>query len=309
MAFAITGAAPWLWPIGIALLAATLLAARAETAFSGRALIAVGLFGLVMFFAQGFAVTLPDQGIPWLAVLLGGAGAAQPGMGFGALLTLSSLLVLLCHGLAYRGFCRGDLFTTSTVGVVVLLISLFIFLPVATILRSALVDNNGSWALGEFVDRLLSSTIWGLGCLGGGTACGVAWNTLVLGVLTGVITTLLGLAFALLVLRTAMPGKRLMRAMTVLPIITPPFVIGLALILLFGRSGVVTGLMFEWFGIPRSRWIYGLPGVLLAQVLAFTPIAFLVLIGVVQGISPSLEEAAQTLGARRWTTFRTVTCR
>ena len=46
---------------------------------------------------------------------------------------------------------------------------------------------------------------------------------------------------------------------------------------------------------------------LIAQLLAFTPIAFLVLIGVVQGISPSLEEAAQTLRASRWTTFRTVT--
>ena len=43
--------------------------------------------------------------------------------------------------------------------------------------------------------------------------------------------------------------------------------------------------------MPRSRWIYGLPGMLIAQLLAFTPIAFLVLIGVVQGISPSLEEA------------------
>ncbi|MGW1423578.1 ABC transporter permease [Bradyrhizobium manausense] len=307
LALATSGAAPWLWPIGIALLATTLFAVRAETSFSGRALVTAGLCGLVAFFAQGFAVTLPDQGIPWLAALLGGAGAAQPGMGFGALLTLFALLLLLCHGLAYRGFCRGDLFTTSTIGVVVLLIGLFIFLPVATILRSALVDADGNWALGEFAGRLFSSTIWGLGCVGGSIACGVAWNTLILGVLTGLITTLLGLACALLVLRTAMPGKRLMRAMTVLPIITPPFVIGLALILLFGRSGVVTGLMSEWFGIPRSRWIYGLPGVLLAQVLAFAPIAFLVLMGVVQGIAPSLEEAAQTLGARHWPTFRSVT--
>ncbi|WP_298873799.1 iron ABC transporter permease [uncultured Bradyrhizobium sp.] len=307
LALAISGAAPWLWPIGIVLLAATPLALRAESSRSGPALIAAGLFGLLAFFAQGFAVTLPGQGIPWLAALLGGAGAAQPGMGFGALLTLVSLLLLLCHGLAYRGLCRGDLFTTSTIGIVVMLIGLFILLPVATILRSALVDAAGGWALGEFADRLLSPTIWGLGCVGGGIACGVAWNTLVLGVLTGVLTTLLGLACALLVLRTAMPGKRLMRAMTVLPIITPPFVIGLALILLFGRSGVVTGLMSEWFGIPRSRWIYGLPGVLLAQVLAFAPIAFLVLMGVVQGIAPSLEEASQTLGARHWQTFRSVT--
>ena len=91
-----------------------------------------------------------------------------------------------------------------------------------------------------------------------------------------------------------------------LPIITPPFVIGLALILLFGRSGALSALLFEWFGVPRTRWIYGLPGILIAQLLAFTPIAFLVLIGVVQGISPSLEEAAQTLRAKSWTTFRTV---
>lgn len=307
LALAISGAAAWLWPIGIALIAATLLAVLAETSFSGRALIVTGLFGLAAFFAQGFAITVPEQGIHWLGALLGGAGAAQPGMGFGALLTLFSLLFLLCHGLAYRGFCRGDLFTTSTIGVVVLLIGLFIFLPVATILRSALVDATGGWALDQFAGRLFSSTIWGLGCVGGRIACGVAWNTLILGVLTGLITTLLGLACALLVLRTAMPGRRLMRAMTVLPIITPPFVIGLALILLFGRSGVVTGLMSEWFGIPRSRWIYGLPGVLLAQVLAFAPIAFLVLMGVVQGIAPSLEEAAQTLGARHWQTFRSVT--
>ena len=44
-----------------------------------------------------------------------------------------------------------------------------------------------------------------------------------------------------------------------------------------------------------TRWVYGLPGLLIAQTLAFTPIAFLVLIGVVEGVSPSMEEAAQTL--------------
>ena len=97
-----------------------------------------------------------------------------------------------------------------------------------------------------------------------------------------------------------------MRALTVLPVITPPFVIGLAIILLLGLSGSVTGFFAELFDIKPTRWIYGLPGLLLAQVLAFTPIAFLVLIGVVEGISPSMEEAAQTLRANRWQVFRTV---
>ncbi len=55
-----------------------------------------------------------------------------------------------------------------------------------------------------------------------------------------------------------------------------------------------------------TRWLYGLPGLLIAQMLAFTPIAFLVLIGVVEGVSPSMEEAAQTLRANNWQTFRTV---
>jgi iron(III) transport system permease protein len=91
--------------------------------------------------------------------------------------------------------------------------------------------------------------------------------------------------------------------MSILPIITPPFVIGLALILLFGRSGVLNHFLELTLGIEPSRWFYGLPGLILAQLLSFTPIAFLVLIGVVEGVSPSMEEAAQTLRANRWRTF------
>ncbi|RDJ21419.1 iron ABC transporter permease [Bosea caraganae] len=309
LALALSGTAPWLLPIGALLVLATLQLGRSNAASVGRILIGAGLAGLALFFAQGFAITLKGQGLPTLAALLGGGGAdtAQGGMGFGAFLTVLSLLLLLCHGLAYRGICRGDIFTTSSIGIIVLLIGLFIFYPVITILRSALVDQAGAFAPAAFFERLFSASIWGLGCVTANTNCGVAWNTLILAVLTGVTTTLLGLACALLILRTGMPGKRVMRLLTVLPIITPPFVIGLALILLFGRSGLFSNLLYEWFAIPRSRWIYGLPGILLAQVLAFAPIAFLVLIGVVQGISPSLEEASQTLGAKRWATFSTVT--
>ena len=215
--------------------------------------------------------------------------------------------MLLCHGLAARGFMKGDAFLTSTVGLVVGLVVVFVFWPVLTVLSSAVRDESGAFAPAVFLDKLASRSIWGLDCLYGPLRCGVAWNTLFLAVLVGAGTTIIGLAFALIATRTGFPAKPLLRALSVLPIITPPFVIGLALILLFGRAGAVTALLSDWFGIPRTRWIYGLPGVLIAQLLAFAPIAFLVLIGVVQGISPSLEEAAQTLRASRWTTFRTVT--
>nr|WP_275983010.1 iron ABC transporter permease [Propionivibrio soli] len=114
---------------------------------------------------------------------------------------------------------------------------------------------------------------------------------------------LLGLCFALVVTRTGFRWKGSLRALTLLPIITPPFVIGLALILLLGRNGALTTLVAHWFGVAPGRWVYGFFGVWLSQVLAYTPIAFMVLIGVVEGVSPSVEEASQTLGASRWQTL------
>ena len=123
---------------------------------------------------------------------------------------------------------------------------------------------------------------------------------------TALTCTLLGLCFALVVTRTDFRWKRSLRALTLLPIITPPFVIGLALILLLGRNGALTQFVASWLGIPPGRWVYGFFGVWLSQVLAYTPIAFMVLIGVVEGVSPSVEEASQTLGASRWQTMRRV---
>ena len=68
--------------------------------------------------------------------------------------------------------------------------------------------------------------------------------------------------------------------------------------------------LLDWASASSpTRWIYGFQGVLLAQLFAFTPIAFLVLIGVVEGVSPTLEEASQTLRADRWATFAHVRCR
>lgn len=272
-----------------------------------RILTWAGLIGLALLTAQGFAIRHNGWGFDWLATLFGAPGPQQAGMGIGAFVVASVFMAVLCHGLAYGGYCRGDVFIVTAIGSIMALIAVFVFYPVITVLQSAFLDNAGNFAPGEFFAKFFDRSIWGLDCVTGGVRCGVAWNTVFLGVLVGVLTTALGLAFALIATRTDFKAKGVLRLLTVLPIITPPFVIGLALILMFGRSGVITGVLADWFSIPRSRWIYGLPGVLIAQLLAFTPIAFLVLIGVVQGISPALEEATQTLRASRWTAFRTVT--
>ncbi|MCG4322921.1 ABC transporter permease subunit, partial [Escherichia coli] len=76
--------------------------------------------------------------------------------------------------------------------------------------------------------------------------------------------------------------------------------------LMMGRSGYVTEWMVAWFGLTNTNWLYGFTGIWLAQVLAFTPMAFMILDGAIKTIHPSLEEASYTLRASRWQTFNGV---
>lgn len=228
------------------------------------------------------------------------------GMGTGGLILVSSFLYLLTTGVSGLRKGKADAFIIGLIGSIVALVAVFVFFPIAHVLIRAFEQADGAYGITRFLSRYFSSDIWGLGCLVGKNTCGPAINSLVLAICTGLGTTLLGLSFALVATRTSFKAKRLLRLLTVLPIITPPFVIGLALILLFGRSGVVTDWVHTLFEIEKSRWLYGFTGVYLSQLLSFTPIAFLVLIGVVEGVSPSMEEAAQTMNASRWQTFNRV---
>ena len=242
----------------------------------------------------------------WLAWGMAARTGAPAGLGAGALLATTVFIVMATSGAALCGACRGDLFVTAAIGIVVALIGMFVFWPVGSILLDAFGDADGRFALAAVLPRVASRSVWGLACLSGGRTCGVAWNTLALAVASAAGSTSLGIVFALLVARTSARWVRALRSLSVLPIITPPFVLGLALILLLGRNGALTMLIADLFGVRPGRWLYGLPGVWLSQLLAFTPIAFMTLIGVVEGVGPSLEEASQTLGASRWQTFATV---
>ncbi len=116
--------------------------------------------------------------------------------------------------------------------------------------------------------RLGTAEAWTLACLAGAPRCGVVWNTLLLATLTELLSTAIGLSLAFLGGRGGLRRMGLLRAMAVLPLITPPFVVSLALIVLFGRTGRVPTLSWELFDVPRSRWVYELPGELIAQCLS-----------------------------------------
>ncbi|MBT5630825.1 MAG: iron ABC transporter permease, partial [Oceanospirillaceae bacterium] len=269
-------------------------------------LILTGAVGFSWLIIQGFSIGIRGWNYEWLSALFGKLDGRQFGMGYGGLFLASSFLFLLTQGIAARGAINGDVFVVGAIGFVLAIVGAFVFFPIVNMLLSAFITEDGSYSFIVFASKFFDDRLWGLSCVVGTGRCGVAWNSLFLAVCVGFLTTVLGLIFALVVTRSGFRYRRAVRALTILPIITPPFVIGLALILMFGLSGSITQFFSDLFGLEPTRWLYGLPGLMIAQVLAYTPIAFLVLIGVVEGVSPSMEEAAQTLRASRWQVFKTV---
>jgi len=127
----------------------------------------------------------------------------------------------------------------------------------------------------------------------------VIGNSLMLSGFVGLMSTIFGLAFALYTTRIARRTAFIGKIFSILPIVTPPFVVGLGVTLMLGRSGYLT----EWLGIANSNWLYGFNGIAIAQILAFTPLAFMILDGALKSIHPSIEEASYTLRASRFKTF------
>jgi len=302
----IQGEKLWLSPVLILLaFPITLIGLRKSDPLFARGLILIGGIGFFWLFAQGFGIGIRGYNFAWLESLLGDLGDRQFGMGYGAMLCAISFLFIFTQGIAARGAVGGDVFVAGAIGGVIAIVLVFVGYPIANMLFSAFIDDGGEYSTSVFFTKFFDDRLWGLACLSGGR-CGAAWNSLFLAISVGFTTTMLGLAFALVATRSRFRYQRSLRALTVLPIITPPFVIGLALILLFGRSGSVTVFIADLLGVQPTRWLYGLPGIMIAQTLAYTPIAFLVLIGVVEGVSPAMEEAAQTLRANSSQTFQTV---
>jgi len=292
--------APFLVPLFLPL--AVLLQPPSGPTARARAavpLLIAGGIGLAWLLVVALAIDINGWTWPAFAGVFGPLLRRQPGLGYGALVFAAGMLVLLSQGFALRGFAKGNTFVATAIGASIAGVGLFTFYPLARLFERAFLDSEGHVSLAALAARVASSKVWGVS--------GVVWNTLELGLLTATSATLLALAFVLIVTRTHLRVRRALGLLSVLPMITPPFVIGLALILLFGRSGAVNA-MLEWgFGIRPTRWIYGMPGVWLAQTLALAPVAYLVLVGISGGIGASLEEAAQTLRASPMRTFTTIT--
>ncbi len=128
-------------------------------------------------------------------------------------------------------------------------------------------------------------------------------NSLMVGALVAVISVVLGYILAFVTTRLRTPGRGLLHMVTMLPIISPPFVSAVSILFLFGFNGLITRRLLQLDDFS----IYGFGGVVLSQVFTFTPIAYLSLRGVLQSINPTLEDAALNIGATKLQSFLRVT--
>ncbi|MFG2064094.1 ABC transporter permease [Micromonospora sp. NPDC048871] len=129
-----------------------------------------------------------------------------------------------------------------------------------------------------------------------------------LSVQTATLATLLclvlGVPLAWLLARVPFPGRRLVRALVTVPLVLPPVVGGVALLLVFGRRGLLGSWLDETFGVTLP---FTTTAVVMAQAFVAMPFLIIAVEGALRGADTRYEEAAATLGAGRWTTFTQVT--
>ncbi|RRD39195.1 iron ABC transporter permease [Leptotrichia sp. OH3620_COT-345] len=171
-------------------------------------------------------------------------------------------------------------------------VTFFVLVPLWNIFLESLKVDKGKFGFGNYVESLTSTGNFQ-----------VIVNTILLGFVTSAISLIIGFFFAYVSVYIKVKGKKIFDFIAMLPIISPPFVIALSAIMLFGRQGIITNKLLGLKGFE----IYGFHGLVLVQVLSFFPIAYMMLVGLLQMIDPSVEEAARSLGASRFKVFSTVT--
>ncbi len=207
------------------------------------------------------------------------------------------LLVLIVIGmalpLASRRLRREPVLLVTLQAAIIALI-VFVLWPLAQVFVEGFKAGQGveGFSLAQF-EKLLAMPM----------VARATRNTMLIGVITATLATLIGTLVAYTLTLTDVPLKRWLRILVILPLVSPPFAVSFAIIMLFGRRGLIT---YDLLHITQYN-IYGPQGIVFVQLISDIPLAVLILSAVFASISRDLEEAAEDLGGRPLYVLRTVT--
>lgn len=183
----------------------------------------------------------------------------------------------------------------TTIVVLIAFLTLFILYPLAILLVDSIYSDGTGLTTSFFVSVMQMRTFR------------VAiTNTLKVGFLVGILSTVIGLLFAYVEVYVKVKTKfmsGLFSVVSMLPVVSPPFVLSLSMIMLFGKAGLVTRYLLHIY----DNSVYGFWGIAIVQTLTFFPVCYMMLKGLLKNIDPSLEEAARDMGATRGKVFTSVT--
>lgn len=188
-----------------------------------------------------------------------------------------------------------DPIMVTTIVVLITFLTLFILYPLAILLVDSFYAPETGLTT-SVMERIFQM----------GTFKRAIGNTLKIGFVVGIGSTLIGLLFAYVEeyvkVRTKFLGA-LFKVVSMLPVVSPPFVLSLSMIMLFGKAGIITRFLLHIY----DNSVYGFWGIVIVQILTFFPVCYMMLRGLLKNIDPSLEEAARDMGASRFQVFKTVT--
>jgi iron(III) transport system permease protein len=182
-------------------------------------------------------------------------------------------------------------------GAIWLFMILFLIYPLLHLFYDAFTNEAGQLTLANFLDfftdRFYLRTLL---------------NSLLLGAGTVVTTSIIGITFAFLLLRYEFPGRGLFSYLSIVPMIMPPLVGVMGFVFILGRAGTVNVILMDYLGFEKPvNFMYGVHGVLLVETLHLFPLMTLSIVDAMGKISPSLDEAAESVGARGLRKFWDIT--
>lgn len=186
-----------------------------------------------------------------------------------------------------------DPILVTTIVLLITFLTLFILYPLAILLVDSFVGDGGfSFSVFKRVFKMPKFTT-------------AITNTLKVGFVVGIIATAVGLLFAYVevYVRIGKFAGGLFKVVSMLPVVSPPFVLSLSMIMLFGKAGIITRYLLNIY----DNSVYGFWGIAIVQSLTFFPVCYMMFRGLLKNIDPSLEEAARDMGASRMKVFKSVT--
>ena len=183
----------------------------------------------------------------------------------------------------------------TTIVALVAFLSIFILYPLAVLLVDSIYSKESGLTFQFFKESF-----------GKFTFRRAISNTLKVGALVGLLSTAIGLLFAYVEVYVKVRTRfmsGLFKVVSMLPVVSPPFVLSLSMIMLFGKAGIITRHLLHIY----DNNVYGFWGIAIVQTMTFFPVCYMMFRGLLKNIDPSMEEAARDMGASRMGVFTSVT--